>query len=229
MAERHRAPKSKLLVRQPRRARFCWPPSRIVRSRLREIAAGQRSERLPLRAQASSRQHAHGHRERMRVVDGERGRGVHRKVEARHSRESRRCRVDRERHRPDIRQAVLTVAAVGIGESHGGRIISGHGEDALRADARRARDPRSLAEIEDLELRAHADALRVRAARKRPLPVGRGLRLDRQHPADDLFDVGRFGRALSLETNRVDFFVDERHLRSPSSLVLTAAPSGRRS
>ena len=48
---------------------------------------------------------------------------------------------------------------------------------------------RQAADVEDFEFSPHAGALRVRAARQRPLRGGRDSRLEREHAVRDLLDV----------------------------------------
>ena len=130
--ERHRAPVAKLLVRLARRALLLLAAEPHHAQQAAEFAPRQRPQRLPLRPHPLGGEHPDGHRERMRVVDGERGRAVQRKIETRGARDDAGRHLDRERHGPDVGPAVAAMAAVGIGETHDGRVDAGHGEDAPR-------------------------------------------------------------------------------------------------
>ena len=204
MEERYIAPVPRLLIRPQRPALL---PEAFPR-RLEEafqILERQREQRPQMPEPAVRPLYAHECGERVGVVDRKRRRVVHRIIETRRLRpHNAGGQFERERDGADVGLGVGADRRRGVREAHGRRVGAGFRQEP----AGETRGQRGVAggagDIEDLERRANADPLGMRASPERPLLLPREARLDREDPGDDVRDVLLLRRQLALEFHAGD-------------------------
>ena len=106
------------------------------------------------------------------------------------------------------------MTAIGVRESYRRGINAWRGEEPFRQAICEYGIAEGAANVEHLELSAHANAFGVRSSREGPLRLVGGLCLERQDATNDLGYIGSFGWARPFKSSRSSVVHDKSHQKS---------------